>query len=66
MKFGDWVGQAARLLILQADAFAGFHTLYEGERVLDAACLSRVRRKMWDINGRQHRTPGRLAHEALV
>jgi hypothetical protein len=44
----DWVGQAARLLILHADAFAGFHTLYEGERVLDAACLSPVRRKMWD------------------
>jgi transposase len=52
--------------ILQADAFAGFHQLYEGGRVLEAACWSHARRKMWDIHERQHRMPGTLAHEALV
>jgi hypothetical protein len=39
---------------LQADAFAGFHQLYEGGRVLEAACWSHARRKMWD---NQHRMP---------
>jgi transposase len=51
--------------ILQADAFAGFHQLYEGGRVVEAACWSHARRKMWDIHERQHRLPGTLAHEAL-
>lgn len=51
--------------ILQADAFAGFHQLYEGG-VLEAACWSHARRKLWDIHERQHRLPGTLAHEGLV
>jgi transposase len=51
---------------LQADAFAGFHQLYEGGRVLEAACWSHARRKMWDIHERQHRLPGTLAHQALL
>jgi transposase len=51
--------------ILQADAFAGFHQLYESGRVLEAACWSHARRKLWDIHERQHRLAGTLAHEGL-
>lgn len=35
--------------ILQADAFAGFHQLYDSGRVVEAACWSHARRKAWDI-----------------
>lgn len=52
--------------ILQADAFAGFHPIYESGDVLEAACWSHARRKLWDIHERQHRMPGTLAHEGLV
>lgn len=52
--------------ILQADAFAGFHQLYDSGRVVEAACWSHARRKAWDIHERQHRLPGTLAHQALV
>jgi hypothetical protein len=34
---------------LQADAYAGFHTLYEGGRILEAACWAHARRKFHDI-----------------
>lgn len=51
--------------ILQADAFAGYHPLYEGGRVVEAGCWSHARRKLWDIHERQHRLPGTLAHEGL-
>lgn len=51
--------------ILQADAFAGYHPLYEGGKVVEAACWSHARRKMWDIHERQHKLAGTLAHQAL-
>ena len=35
--------------ILQADGYAGFHHLYEGGRILEAACWAHVRRKFYDI-----------------
>jgi transposase len=51
--------------ILQADAFAGYHPLYEGGQIVEAGCWSHARRKLWDIHERQHRLPGTLAHEGL-
>jgi transposase len=36
--------------ILQADGYAGFHHLYEGGRIVEAACWARVRRKFYDIH----------------
>ncbi len=51
--------------ILQADAFAGYNRLYEDGRIIEAACWSHARRKMWDIHERQHKLPGTLAHRAL-
>jgi hypothetical protein len=36
--------------ILQADAYAGFHHLYEGGRIVEAACWAHVRRKFYDIH----------------
>lgn len=35
--------------ILQADGYAGFHHLYEGVRIVEAACWDHVRRKFYDI-----------------
>jgi transposase len=35
--------------ILQADAYAGFHPLYEGGRMIEAACWAQARRKFHDI-----------------
>lgn len=35
--------------ILQADGYAGFHHLYEGGRIIEAACWAHVRRKFYDI-----------------
>jgi transposase len=55
----DWQG------ILQADAFAGYNQLYAGGRIVEAACWSHARRKMWDIHERQHKLPGTLAHQGL-
>jgi len=34
---------------LQADAYAGFHPLYEGGRIAEAACWAHTRRKFHDI-----------------
>jgi len=34
---------------LQADAYAGFHPLYEGGRIFEAACWAHTRRKFHDI-----------------
>ncbi|RZL93732.1 MAG: IS66 family transposase [Variovorax sp.] len=51
--------------ILQADAFAGYHELYRDDRILEAACWSHARRKLWDIHERQHKLSGTLAHQAL-
>jgi transposase len=36
--------------ILQADGYAGFHHLYEGNRIHEAACWAHVRRKFYDIH----------------
>jgi transposase len=36
--------------ILQADGYAGFQHLYEGGRILEAACWAHVRRKFYDIH----------------
>jgi transposase len=36
--------------ILQADAYAGFHHLYEGGTIVEAACWAHVRRKFYDIH----------------
>ncbi|TDP62592.1 IS66 family transposase [Roseateles toxinivorans] len=55
----DWQG------ILQADAFAGYNQLYEDGRIVEAACWSHSRRKLWDIHERQHKLPGTLAHQGL-
>lgn len=35
--------------ILQADAYSGFAALYEGQRILEAACWAHARRKFYDI-----------------
>lgn len=55
----DWRG------ILQADAFAGYNPLYDSGRIVEAACWSHARRKLWDIHERQHKLPGTLAHQGL-
>jgi transposase len=47
---------------LQADAYAGFHHLYEGGRIQEAACWAHVRRKFYDLQV-AHASP--LAGEAL-
>jgi transposase len=36
--------------IMQADGYAGFHHLYEGGRIVEAACWAHVRRKFYDIH----------------
>src|SRR5271165_5864653 len=48
--------------ILQADAYAGFHHLYEGGQIQEAACWAHVRRKFYDLQV-AHASP--LAAEAL-
>ena len=49
--------------ILQADGYAGFGGLYEGGRVVEAACWAHVRRKFHDIHAAGGTSP--LAREAL-
>lgn len=51
--------------ILQADAYGGYLELYKDKRVIEAACWSHARRKVWDIHERQHKLPGTLAHQGL-
>jgi transposase len=41
---GDFAG------ILQADGYAGYESIYETGRVLEAACWAHVRRKFYDIH----------------
>ena len=36
--------------VLQADAYAGFHHLYEAGRIVEAACWAHVRRMFYDIH----------------
>jgi hypothetical protein len=47
---------------LQADAYAGFHHLYEGGQIQEAACWAHVRRKFYGLQV-AHASP--LAAEAL-
>jgi transposase len=47
---------------LQADAYAGFHHLYENGRIQEAACWAHVRRKFFDLQ-EAHASP--VASEAL-
>ncbi len=51
--------------ILQADAFAGYNQLYDNGQIVEAACWSHARRKLWDLHERQHKLPGTLAHQGL-
>ena len=48
--------------ILQADGYAGFHHLYEGGKIHEAACWAHVRRKFYDI---QVATNSEIATEAV-
>jgi hypothetical protein len=48
--------------VLQADAYAGFHHLYEGGTIQEAACWAHVRRKFYELQV-AHASP--LAAEAL-
>jgi hypothetical protein len=36
---------------LQSDGYSGFEGLYEGERVIEAACWVRARRGFYDQHG---------------
>jgi hypothetical protein len=47
---------------LQADAYAGFHPLYESGRIQEAACWAHVRRKFYDLY-MAHKSP--VGQEAL-
>lgn len=47
---------------LQADAYAGYDAVYEGQRVKEAACMAHVRRKFYDLH-EAHKSP--VAKEAL-
>ncbi|MBS1886377.1 MAG: transposase [Actinobacteria bacterium] len=49
--------------VLHADSYAGFNGLYDGERVLEAACWAHVRRKFFDLHA-TGKAP--LASEALT
>jgi transposase len=48
--------------VLQADGYAGFHHLYEGGTIKEAACWAHVRRKFFDIH-QANDSP--IAEEAL-
>jgi transposase len=48
--------------VLQADGYAGFHHLYEGGRIQEAACWAHVRRKFYDLHV-AHASP--IAAEAI-
>ena len=48
--------------ILQADGYAGFDQLYEGDRIVEAACWAHARRKFYDIHA-ANKSP--IAAEAM-
>lgn len=56
----DWQG------ILQAYAFAGYNQLYASGRIVEAACWSPARRKLWDIHERQHKLPQPILKDLQV
>ena len=51
--------------VLQVDAFAGYHELFNDGRVIEAACWAHARRKYFEIHKQQDLQPGTLAHQAL-
>jgi len=48
--------------VLHADGYAGFNGLYEGGRIIEAACWAHVRRKFFDV---QAANGSAIAREAL-
>jgi transposase len=48
--------------VLQADAYAGFHHLYDTGQIIEAACWAHVRRKFFDLE-QAHQSP--IAREAI-
>lgn len=48
--------------VLQADGYAGFNGLYEGGRIVEAACWAHTRRKFFDVHAA---TGSAVAQEAL-
>ena len=48
--------------VLQADGYAGFNRLYEGGRIVEAACWAHTRRKFFDVHAA---TGSAVAQEAL-
>lgn len=48
--------------VLQADGYAGFHHLYDGKTIYEAACMAHVRRKFFDFH---EATQSPIAAEAL-
>jgi transposase len=48
--------------VLQADAYAGFHHLYDTGQIIEAACWAHVRRKFFDLE-QVHQSP--IAREAI-
>jgi transposase len=48
--------------VLQADGYAGFNGLYEGGRIVEAACWAHTRRKFFDVHAA---TGSTVAQEAL-
>jgi transposase len=52
--------------IVQADAYSGYDKLYDGGRIVHAACMAHARRYYWDIYEAQKRAPGSVAEQALL
>jgi hypothetical protein len=48
--------------VLHADGYAGFNGLYEGGRIIEAACWAHVRRKFFDVHAA---TGSEIAKQAL-
>ena len=51
--------------ILQADAYSGYAKLFDGGRIVHAACMAHARRYYWDVYEAQKRAPGSVAEQAL-
>jgi len=51
--------------ILQADAYGGYGRIYEGGKVIEAACWAHARRPFWDLHESQGKVVGSIAHQAL-
>ena len=51
--------------ILQADAYSGYAKLFDGGRIVHAACMAHARRYFWDVYESQKRASGTVAEQAL-